>query len=67
MDVRSDNCSCLGSFRSLREAGFDHERKADEEEEVDYQEMHAESLLERIIYVRGGLWTDTGTNNGVLL
>ena len=48
-------CVCRGVRRSVREAGAVDERQEDQKEEVDDQEVHAESVLQRVILVRSGV------------
>jgi len=47
-------------YRSIREAGAADERKEDQEEKVNNQEMHTEPVLQRVVFVRGCVRTNPG-------
>ena len=53
---------CLVGFccRPVRETLATDERQENQKEEVDDQEMHSESILERVLHVRGRIRTDSG-------
>jgi hypothetical protein len=50
----------VSSCRSLRQTSFNAEWKKVEKEEVIYQEMHIEPVLQRIFFIRNSVWAYPG-------